>query len=130
MLIDVGPNLGAINRAAMIAANFVAVPLAPDLFSLQGLRNLGPILRDWRREWGDRVRRRPSDADLSLPAAEIHPVGYIVMLMDPSSRSECGDAGVTDRRTVPAVPTGESELTGGWRFDMTMRTMAIGSWGG
>ena len=78
VLIDVGPNLGAINRAAMIAANFVAVPLAPDLFSLQGLRNLGPTLRDWRREWGDRVRRRPADADLSLPAAEIHPVGYIV----------------------------------------------------
>ncbi|MDD9984819.1 MAG: AAA family ATPase [Spirochaetaceae bacterium] len=79
VLIDVGPNLGAINRAAMIAANFVAVPLAPDLFSLQGLRSLGPTLRDWRREWGDRVRRRPADADLSLPAAEIRPLGYIVM---------------------------------------------------
>ena len=79
VLIDVGPNLGAINRAAMIAANFVAVPLAPDLFSLQGLRNLGPTLRDWRREWGDRVRRRPADANLSLPAGEIHPVGYIMM---------------------------------------------------
>ena len=39
VLIDVGPNLGAINRSALIAANFVAVPLAPDLFSLQGLRN-------------------------------------------------------------------------------------------
>ena len=79
VLIDVGPYLGAINRAAMIAANFVAVPLAPDLFSLQGLRNLGPTLRDWRREWGDRVQRRPAGSDVSLPAAEIHPAGYIVM---------------------------------------------------
>ena len=79
VLIDVGPDLGAINRAAMIAANFVAVPLAPDLFSLQGLRNLGPTLRDWRLEWEDRVRRRPADSDLSLPAAEIHPAGFIVM---------------------------------------------------
>ena len=33
VLIDVGPNLGAINRAAIIAANFVVFPLAPDLFS-------------------------------------------------------------------------------------------------
>ena len=40
-LIDVGPNLGAINRAAIIAANFVVFPLAPDLFSLQALRNIG-----------------------------------------------------------------------------------------
>ena len=79
ILVDVGPNFGAINRAAMISANFVAVPLAPDLFSLQGLRNLGPTLRDWRREWGDRLDRRPADSDLSLPAAEIHPAGYIVM---------------------------------------------------
>ena len=79
ILVDVGPNFGAINRAAMIAANFVAVPLAPDLFSLQGLRNLGPTLRDWRWEWGDRLDRRPADSDLSLPAAEIHPAGYIVM---------------------------------------------------
>ena len=51
MLVDVGPNLGAINRAAPVAADHVVVPLAPDLFSLQGLRNLGPTLRRWREEW-------------------------------------------------------------------------------
>ena len=79
VLIDVGPNLGAINRAAIIAANFVVIPLAPDLFSLQGLRNLGPTLRDWRQEWGDRMERRPQDPDLSLPSADIAPAGNIVM---------------------------------------------------
>ena len=79
VLIDVGPNLGAINRAAIIAANFVVFPLAPDLFSLQGLRNLGPTLRDWRDEWGDRMERNPDDPDLPLPSADITPVGYIVM---------------------------------------------------
>ena len=78
-LIDVGPNLGAINRAAIIAANFVVFPLAPDLFSLQGLRNLGPTLRDWRNEWRDRMERRPDDPNLPLPSADITPVGYIVM---------------------------------------------------
>ena len=78
-LIDVGPNLGAINRSAIIAADFVVFPLAPDLFSLQGLRNLGPTLRDWRNEWRDRLERRPDDDTLSLPSAEISPAGYIVM---------------------------------------------------
>ena len=78
-LIDIGPNLGAINRSAIIAADFVVFPLAPDLFSLQGLRNLGPTLRDWRNEWRDRLERRPVDPTLSLPPAEISPVGYIVM---------------------------------------------------
>ena len=78
-LIDVGPNLGAINRSAIIAADFVVFPLAPDLFSLQGLRNLGPTLRVWRSEWEDRLERRPDDPGLSLPPAKISPAGYVVM---------------------------------------------------
>ena len=78
-LIDVGPNLGAINRAAIIATNFVVFPLAPDLFSLQALRNVGPTLEDWRNEWNDRLGRRPSAPDLALPAADILPAGYVVM---------------------------------------------------
>ncbi len=79
VLIDVGPNLGAINRAAIIAANFVVLPLAPDLFSLQALRNVGATLQTWRAEWRDRLERRPRAADLELPAACIEPAGYIVM---------------------------------------------------
>jgi cellulose biosynthesis protein BcsQ len=79
VLIDIGPNLGAINRSAIIAANYVVVPLVPDLFSLQGLKNLGPTLRDWRQEWRDRLDRRPEDRSLDLPEADMIPVGYIVM---------------------------------------------------
>lgn len=79
VLIDVGPNLGAINRSAIIAADFVVFPLAPDLFSLQGLRNLGPTLRDWRMEWKDRFDRLPGDSNLSLPSPKTTPAGYVVM---------------------------------------------------
>jgi cellulose biosynthesis protein BcsQ len=75
---DLGPNLGAINRAALIAADYVVVPLSPDLFSLQGLRNLGPTLRRWRKEWKDRLGRNP-EADLELPLGSMLPVGYIVL---------------------------------------------------
>jgi chromosome partitioning protein len=77
VLVDVGPNLGAINRAAIIASRYVAVPLAPDLFSLQGLRNLGPTLRRWRGEWDDRLARNP-DPDLLLPQRGMTPAGYVI----------------------------------------------------
>ena len=77
ILIDVGPNLGAINRAAIITAEHITIPLAPDLFSLQGLRNLGPTLRDWREEWGDRLERNPNP-DLKLPVVTMQPVGYVI----------------------------------------------------
>lgn len=78
VLIDVGPNLGAINRAALIAAEHVVIPLAPDLYSLQGLKNLGPTLRRWRNEWRERFDRNPV-AGLSIPAGTMSPAGYVVM---------------------------------------------------
>ncbi len=77
VLIDVGPNLGAINRAALIAANHVAIPLAPDLFSLKGLQNLGPRLREWRSGWTERLKMSP--AGLDLPQGQMDPLGYVVM---------------------------------------------------
>lgn len=79
VLIDVGPNLGAINRAAIIAAQHVVLPLAPDLFSLQGLKNLGPTLREWRKGWEKRLGELPPDADIDTPAGQMRPSGYIVM---------------------------------------------------
>lgn len=78
VLVDLGPNLGAVNRAALIAADFVVIPLGPDLFSLQGLRNLGPALRGWREGWDERVRRNPAKG-LKLPPGTIQPIGYILM---------------------------------------------------
>jgi cellulose biosynthesis protein BcsQ len=77
-MIDVGPNFGAINRAALICADAVIIPVAPDLFSLQGLRNLGPTLKTWRREWKKRLDENPAP-DLLLPAGTMLPLGYVVL---------------------------------------------------
>jgi cellulose biosynthesis protein BcsQ len=77
-LVDLGPNLGAINRAALIATDHVVVPLGPDLFSLQGLKNLGPTFWKWREGWDERLKKNPA-ADLDLPSGEMQPVGYVVM---------------------------------------------------
>jgi chromosome partitioning protein len=80
VLIDVGPNLGAINRAALVASDFVVIPLAADLFSLQGLRNLGPTLRSWRTGWQLRRKQQPSPVpDLVIPEGEMRPAGYVIM---------------------------------------------------
>jgi chromosome partitioning protein len=85
ILLDLGPNLGAINRAALIAADYVVTPLSPDLFSLQGLRNLGPTLNRWRQEWDDRLTRWQampkslSSENLRLPAGTMKPAGYVVL---------------------------------------------------
>jgi chromosome partitioning protein len=75
-LIDVGPNLGAINRAALVASDYVVVPLGADLFSLRGLQNLGPALREWRRGWH---KRKQEPAPFALPTGYMTPVGYVVL---------------------------------------------------
>jgi len=77
-LIDLGPNLGAINRAVLISAQYIAVPLAADLYSLQGLRNLGPTLRRWREEWWERRKKNP-EPSLQIPEGKMEPIGYIVL---------------------------------------------------
>jgi chromosome partitioning protein len=79
VLIDVGPNLGAINRSALISAEQVVIPLASDLFSLQGLKNLGPSLREWRDGWKKRLSELPHDEIIEVPSGEMRPAGYVVM---------------------------------------------------
>ncbi|GAB3462416.1 hypothetical protein GCM10027570_48790 [Streptomonospora sediminis] len=77
-IIDVGPNLGAINRAALLAADTLLVPLAADLFSLQGLRNLGPTFREWRSTWRGQILANMPPA-IEHPSGDMIPLGYVIM---------------------------------------------------
>jgi cellulose biosynthesis protein BcsQ len=77
IIVDVGPNLGAINRSALIASDAVLVPLGADLFSLQGLRNLGPTLRRWRGDWTKRLENW-QDPQFEVPSGRMQPMGYLV----------------------------------------------------
>jgi cellulose biosynthesis protein BcsQ len=83
IFVDIGPNLGAINRAVLLATDYVAIPLGADLFSLKGLGNLGPALRDWRSFWSKRrdnwknSRESRGYPDFRLPPGKMAPIGYL-----------------------------------------------------
>ena len=77
ILADLGPNLGAINRSVMVATDYVVVPLGTDIFSLQGLRNLGPTLRVWRDDW-NRRKSNWQNPKFELPLGNMKPIGYVV----------------------------------------------------
>src|SRR5690348_15372660 len=85
VLIDVGPNLDAINRSALIAADFVIITIAPDLFSVQGERNLRSPVQKWRDGWKERIARNGA-SNISLPRGEMRPSGYVVL--QPSIRMD------------------------------------------
>ncbi|HLL79140.1 MAG TPA: AAA family ATPase [Ktedonobacteraceae bacterium] len=74
VLIDTGSSLGSINRAALIAADYVALPLSEDLLTLQGLHDSGTTLRNWKAEWQSRLT---NNSVSELPPARMHPLGYI-----------------------------------------------------
>lgn len=79
VLIDVGPNLGAINRAVTLSSDFIIMPVASDLFSIQGIKNLGGTLHEWRRQWGQRLEYKPTNVSFNIPEKKSIPAGYIVM---------------------------------------------------
>jgi cellulose biosynthesis protein BcsQ len=49
VLIDVGPSLGAINRAVLIASDYFVMPMSSDIFSLMAIRNIATSLTKWKR---------------------------------------------------------------------------------
>ncbi len=80
IIFDVGPNLGAINRSVLIGTDYVVVPLAADLFSIQGLRNLGPSLVRWKQGWHQRLKHlQATSLAQTLPTGDTQPIGYIAM---------------------------------------------------
>lgn len=78
VLVDIGPNLGALSRSALLLADYVVVPLGVDPFNSRGLWNLGPSLRGWRADWQGTVLEQVP-AGIDVPAGEMRPLGYVVM---------------------------------------------------
>lgn len=48
ILFDVGPSLGAINRAILLASDYFVIPMSVDVFSLMALDNINLSLTKWR----------------------------------------------------------------------------------
>ncbi|OIQ51072.1 Chromosome partitioning protein ParA [Pseudodesulfovibrio hydrargyri] len=76
VMVDLGPNLGALNRAMLIASDFFIVPISPDLFSIRGTQNLGAKLETWRREW-QQCKDSYRGTSVQLPVGKPTFLGYV-----------------------------------------------------
>ena len=45
--VDLGPNVGALNRAVLIGSDYLIIPMASDLFSIRALPSVGGALETW-----------------------------------------------------------------------------------
>ncbi|WP_409466600.1 ParA family protein [Amycolatopsis sp. GA6-003] len=79
-VMDLGPNVGALNRTAILASTGFVVPLAPDLFSLTALSSVGKSASLWVSEWQAAIgsmERRGLNLPFTLPEGKPSPLGYI-----------------------------------------------------
>ena len=77
ILIDLGPNVNALNRNVLIAADGFVVPLAPDLFSIMALPSVGKSIKTWVTQWRTACTNKPAELDLNLPRGQPIPLGYL-----------------------------------------------------
>lgn len=76
VLLDLGPNLGATNRAVLAGSDYLISPVSPDLFSIRGTENLGNKLVTWRREW-DQCLGAWRGNGLEIPKGQPKFIGYV-----------------------------------------------------
>lgn len=50
-VIDTSPSLGVLNRIIFLGAEYFVVPITPDSYSVQGVKNLGVIFENWKKNW-------------------------------------------------------------------------------
>jgi cellulose biosynthesis protein BcsQ len=77
ILIDLGPNLGSLNRAILLGCDNYIMPMIPDLFSLRGSQNLGRVFADWIRNY-EQSKIRTGTLPFSTPAGKPTFSGYIL----------------------------------------------------
>ncbi|ARJ69595.1 hypothetical protein B0A89_08115 [Paracoccus contaminans] len=57
VFVDVGPSLGAINRAVLLSADYFLSPMSIDIFSLRDFENIAKWMEGWKSEWKNGTER-------------------------------------------------------------------------
>jgi cellulose biosynthesis protein BcsQ len=78
VFLDLGPNVGPMNRSVLIGADYLVVPMASDLFSLRALPSVGQSLKTWVSQWHT-ANAHPVAKALAFATQEGHPklLGYV-----------------------------------------------------
>lgn len=63
---DMGPSLGAINRAILLASDYFITPMSSDIFSLLALENIGTSIQQWSEQFNLGIERLKKDDEKSI----------------------------------------------------------------
>lgn len=76
---DMGPSLGAINRAVLLAMDFFVLPMSIDIFSIWAIKNIGSTVNVWRRELetGLKLAEEPKELEVLDIGWRLGFLGYV-----------------------------------------------------
>lgn len=76
---DMGPSLGAINRAILLAMDFFVVPMSIDVFSQWAIKNIGTTVSVWQKELktGMALSEEPTELAELSPAGKLRFLGFV-----------------------------------------------------
>ena len=64
---DMGPSLGSLNRAVLVAADYFITPMSTDIFSVRAIDNISQSLSNWKRK----LERALEDIEDSIDDLEV-----------------------------------------------------------
>lgn len=92
---DMGPSLGAINRAILLSVNYFVVPMSIDIFSTWAIKNIGEAVKVWQRELQFGVRNAEDPAELpSIGYGNLRFIGYVTQ--QHKERTEAGSKKIVE----------------------------------
>lgn len=77
ILVDLGPNLGSLNRSVILSCDNFIIPMIPDLFSLRGTQNIGRVFAQWIDDYNF-AKQRARVNNFDIPKGEPKFSGYIL----------------------------------------------------
>lgn len=80
VLFDMGPSLGSINRAVLLACDYFVSPMSIDIFSLKAIENISIALLEWRRKLQNGISQVDDSLSEDIPhggAFQLKFAGYV-----------------------------------------------------
>lgn len=79
VLFDMGPSLGSINRAVLIASDYFVLPLSMDIFSIRATENIATWLKEWSKRLELQIKGVTDQSELEIEDLEfrLKLLGYV-----------------------------------------------------
>jgi cellulose biosynthesis protein BcsQ len=76
---DMGPSLGAINRAILLVSDYFILPATIDIFSKWAIKNIGIALSTWQKELENGLKNAEDPSELPVNAdKKVKFLGYVM----------------------------------------------------